>query len=133
MGDHVHQMGTMGPCNRKRTILIGNDDKHTVAGSQTIKVAFGSTEANFKAMQASITTLGNSKVTAQMSTLVKGQMVVDVASTGPATVRGAMVTLAASAGKKGMILCTSDICPATGQPYASPIHGAMGSPGHWLG
>jgi hypothetical protein len=132
MGDHVHKMGTGGPCNRTRTIYVGDDEKHCMAGKQTISISFGATKAEFTASSSEITTVGTAKMTGQVSALVKGTAVASLESSGPATVKGMIVSLEATAGKKGMILCTSDICPATGQPYASPIHGMMGSPGHFL-
>ena len=80
-----------------------------------------------------MSTIGNTMIAAQAAATFFGQASATMASNGVSTVAGSVVTLAATSGnKKGMILSSMDICPATGQPYMSPIHGQMGSTGHFL-
>lgn len=64
------------------------------------------------------------------STSISGSVALNASSAGPATLSGGAGVTLIGPGKKGLMLCNTDLDPLTGLPFA--LYG-MGSPGHRLG
>lgn len=115
--------------NDTTAIATGNITKTTLVGAATI-AGNGNSMVAGPGGVALTATVGGAALTALAgAAAITGSVSALVASVGPTTVRGAVVTLSATGGKVGGIVSGSDLDPLTGLPL---ITFGMGSPTHLL-
>lgn len=124
--------------NRQETILIGNHTTAVAVGNATYAVGAGTWTAA-SGVNTIVASPGGIAITATVgvasfaavagATSITGSTAVLVASAGPVTIRGTVVSLVAPGVKIGGIVCGSDLDPVSGLPLVAL---GMGSPTHLL-
>jgi hypothetical protein len=112
------------------TITVGDMTYETQSG--TWKAVAGQNSLSLDSsngLDASVATGSISMSASAGSIDLEASTTVTIKATGTATLQGATVTLKASSGKSGGIVCQSDIDPVSGQTLGSL---GMGSTGHLL-
>jgi len=126
LGNRVETIVLGGHTTR---VVVGNMEYSTGIGTHTTRAGTNQTIIDPAAGMTTTVPTGSITMTANLAATFRGTASVTVSSTGPATVSGKPVTLAAT-GKVGLIMSSVDLDPLTNLPYSTF---GSGSPGHFLG